>query len=138
MINREPSQHCLTMPANHRNRKLSPFSTRRARHMRSNPTPAEVKLWRVLRKHQIMNARFRRQHPIDPYIVDFCAPHLKLVIEVDGNQHKDSVEYDRYRTGYLEEKGYRVLRFWNNQVMNDLDAVVLEIINTIDEINSRK
>jgi very-short-patch-repair endonuclease len=105
--------------------------------MRTNPTPAEAKLWQVLRKRQLINARFRRQHPIPPYIVDFCAPRLKLVIEVDGGQHLDQAEYDQYRSDYLEEKGYRVLRFWNNQVMNDLDSVVLTIINTIGEINRK-
>ncbi len=104
-----------------------------ARQMRSNPTSAEAKLWQVLRKRQILNTRFRRQHPIDPYIVDFCAPRIKLIIEVDGGQHIGLNEYDKYRTDYLNEKGYHVLRFWNNQVMNDLDGVVLEIISFVQE-----
>ncbi len=107
----------------------------KARRMRSNPTPAEAKLWKILRKRQVLNTRFRRQHPIDPYIVDFYAPLHKLVIEVDGGHHVNLHEYDQNRTDYLNEKGYRVMRFWNDQVMNDLDGVILEIINVINKLN---
>lgn len=102
--------------------------------MRSNPTPAETELWKVLRKQQVLNVRFRRQHTIDPYIVDFCSPRHKLIIEVDGGQHLEQKEYDKCRTEYLNEKGYHVLRFWNNQVLKDLNSVVLEIINTLREM----
>ena len=108
-----------------------PETYKRASELRNNPTPAEIKLWQVLRKHQRMNARFRRQHPIHPYAVDFCAPRLKLIIEVDGGQHMDQKEYDRQRTIYLESKGYRVLRFWNSEVMKDLNAVVIAIEEVI-------
>ena len=104
-----------------------------AREIRSNPTPAENKLWQVLRKRQIADTRFRRQHPINPYIVDFCCPRLKLVIEVDGGQHLDQKEYDQYRTDYLESKGYQVLRFWNNEVLNDLIVVVQVIEKAINK-----
>jgi very-short-patch-repair endonuclease len=92
--------------------------------MRHNPTEAEAKLWRVLRGHQLSHIHFRRQHPIGTYIVDFCAPSMKLVIEVDGSQHLDQALYDLERTAYLKSKGYRVLRFWNNDVVQDLDSVV--------------
>jgi very-short-patch-repair endonuclease len=76
---------------------------------------------------QRLNVRFRRQHPIPPYIVDFYAPQIKLIIEVDGGQHMEQKEYDRQRTTYLESKGYQVLRFWNNEVLQDLNAVVIAI-----------
>jgi len=83
-----------------------------------------------------MNAKFRRKHPIDPYIADFCSPSIKLVIEIDDGEHKDQTEYDQYRTAYLESKGYQVLHFWNNEVMNDLDAVVIRIEEAIDKRRS--
>ncbi len=110
-----------------------PYTARFAHDLRANPTPAEVRLWSMLRKRQRSGARFRRQHPIGPFVVDFCAPRLKLVIEVDGEQHVDLQEYDQQRTTYLTAQGYRVLRFWNNQVMEDLNAVVSAIENAIAE-----
>lgn len=67
---------------------------------------------------------FRRQHVIGNYVVDFCAPRQKLIIELDGSQHLDQQEYDAERTMLLESRGYRVLRFWNNDVMNDIEGVV--------------
>lgn len=113
-------------------------TARFAHDLRANPTPAEVRLWSVLRKRQRAGTRFRRQHPIGPFVVDFCAPRLKLVIEVDGSQHVDLHAYDQRRTAYLAAHGYRVLRFWNNQVMDDLNAVVIAIENTIDELLDEK
>ena len=115
-----------------------PHTARFAHELRANPTPAEVRLWSVLRKRQRSGARFRRQHLIGPFVVDFCAPRLKLIIEVDGGQHVDLQEYDQRRTAYLVAKGYRVLRFWNNQVMDDLNAVVIAIENAIDELLEQK
>jgi very-short-patch-repair endonuclease len=73
------------------------------------------------------DVHFRNQHAIGNYIVDFCAPRKKLIIEVDGRQHIEQKQYDKERTAFLETKGYRVLRFWNNDVMNNIDAV-LEVI----------
>ena len=115
-----------------------PHTARFAHELRANPTPAEVRLWSVLRKRQRAGLRFRRQHPIGPFVVDFCAPRLKLIIEVDGGQHVDLHEYDQRRTAYLVAKGYRILRFWNNQVMDDLNAVVIAIENAIDELIDSK
>ena len=115
-----------------------PHTARFAHDLRANPTPAEIRLWSVLRKRQRAGARFRRQHPIGPFVVDFCAPRLMLVIEVDGGQHVDLHEYDQRRTAYLTAHGYRVLRFWNNQVMDDLNAVVIAIENNIDELLEQK
>ena len=108
-------------------------TARFAHELRANPTLAEICLWTVLRKRQRAGARFRRQHPIGPFVVDFCAPRLKLVIEVDGEQHVDLHEYDQRRTAYLAAHGYRVLRFWNHQVVDDLNAVVITVDKAIAE-----
>jgi len=95
-----------------------------AHQLRKEPTPAESKLWACLRGNKLNGVSFRRQHAIGKYIVDFCAVKLKLVIELDGSQHIEQSEYDVARTSYLESQGYKVIRFWNNQVMNDIQGVV--------------
>jgi len=87
-----------------------------ARVLRKIMTHAEIKLWGMLRSKQLEGIRFRRQHPIGNYIVDFCAPHLKLVIELDGDHHGKQIEADGLRTRYLKSQGYQVLRFWNYDV----------------------
>ena len=99
----------------------------RARELRSNQTDVEAKLWRRLRDRQVFGAKFRRQHPIGSYIVDFCCPTLRLIVELDGGQHAEQGAADQARTYFLESRGYRVLRFWNNQVMTQLDDVLEEI-----------
>ena len=76
---------------------------------------------------------FRRQFPVGNYVVDFCAPRKKLVIEVDGSQHLDQRDYDTERTAFLESQGYRVLRFWNHEVLNDLNAVLLAIYQQMNQ-----
>ena len=98
-------------------------NTPRARHLRKNPTDAERALWTILRKGQVPGHRFRRQAPVGPYIVDFVCFENKLVIEVDGGQHAEQADYDAARTAWLESQGFRVLRFWNNQVLQEMDAV---------------
>ncbi len=103
------------------------------RDLRRNPTPAEAMLWEALRRNQLYGVHFRRQHPIEHYVVDFCAPRLKFIIEVDGGQHKGQTEYDQMRTADLARKGYQVLRFWNRQVLDDLDGVVRVIKEKIVE-----
>jgi very-short-patch-repair endonuclease len=103
-----------------------------SRELRRHPTDAERCLWQILRKHQLSNVHFRQQHAIGPFVVDFCAPSIKLIIEVDGGQHLDQKEYDSKRTAFLESKGYRVIRFWNHEVLNNLDAVANVITNAID------
>lgn len=98
--------------------------------LRSNLTDAEQLLWQRLRGKQI-GAKFRRQHPFENYILDFvCLPH-KLVVEVDGGQHAGQFAYDSKRTALLEASGFRVLRFWNNQVLNELDSVIEVIRHAI-------
>ena len=98
-------------------------NTPRARGLRTNPTDAERALWNILRMRQVPGHRFRRQAPIGPYIVDFVCFENKLVIEVDGGQHAEQADYDAARTAWLESQGFRVMRFWNNQVLEEMDAV---------------
>ena len=100
---------------------------RRAKELRRNQTPMERKLWAKLRGKQLCGLKFRRQHPIGRYIVDFCCLARKLVIEIDGDSHAFQLEYDQERTAYLEERGYTVIRFTNDQVQRQLDAVLTEI-----------
>lgn len=76
--------------------------------------------------------RFRRQYAIGTYITDFCAPRKKLIIKLDGSQHLDQEEYDRERTEYLESLGYKVIRFWNKDVMNNIDGIILAIIQAME------
>jgi very-short-patch-repair endonuclease len=99
--------------------------------LRHNQTEPEAKLWQALRSHRLDSIHFRRQHAIGPYIVDFCAPSLKLVVELDGGQHLDLQEYDIERTAYLESKGYQVLRFWNNEVLDQRDVVLQVILDAV-------
>ena len=81
------------------------------------------------------DVHFRSQHAIGNYIVDFVAPRKKLIIELDGSQHLEQEEYDAERTAFLQSKGYRVLRFWNNDVMNDIDSVLTVIWDALKEKN---
>jgi very-short-patch-repair endonuclease len=92
-------------------KRTSPKIFHRAREFRHEPTPAEAKLWACLSAHRFADIHFRRQHAIGPYIMDFCSPRKKLIIEVDGSQHLDQEVYDTERTTFLESKGYHVLRF---------------------------
>ena len=109
-----------------------------AKELSRNLTPAEAKLWGYLRAHHIEDVHFRKQHAIGNYIVDFCAPRKKLIIELDGSQHLEQEEYDVERTAFLKSKGYRVLRFWNNDVMNDIDGVIRAIVFAMEENSHAK
>ncbi len=84
---------------------------------------AEQALWHILRRRQISGLRFRRQHPFGDYILDFVCLENRLVIEVDGGQHGQQAEYDLNRTQELNAAGFRVLRFWNNEVLNEMESV---------------
>ncbi len=99
----------------------------RAGQLRQEMTPAEKRLWDAIRNNQLQGVSFRRSHAIGRYIADFCSPRQKLIIELDGNPHHTRQEADATRTQYLEALGYRVLRFWNSRVMEDLNGVLLEI-----------
>ena len=98
-----------------------------------NMSPAEAKLWKHLRAHRMGDVHFRNQYAIGNYIVDFCAPRKKLIIELDGSQHLEQKEYDGERTKYLESHGYRVLRFWNNDVMSNMETVLEVIWSVLNE-----
>lgn len=94
-----------------------------ARSLRKNPTDAERALWNCLRFWQVGGHKFRRQQPIGDYIVDFVCLEKKIIIEVDGGQHAEQEEYDSARDVWLRDKGYSVVRFWNNDVLHNLDGV---------------
>jgi very-short-patch-repair endonuclease len=98
-----------------------------AKQLHRNLTPVEARLWTPLRAHRMKDIHFRNQHAIVNYVVDFCAPRRKLIIELDGSQHLEEEEYDAERTLFLESKDYRVIRFWNDDVMNDLEGVLRTI-----------
>jgi very-short-patch-repair endonuclease len=96
--------------------------TERARKLRRNGTDAENKLWAALREG-FPSVRFRRQHPIGPYFADFACPSRKLVVEIDGSQHMTQAEKDEARTAVLTRHGYRVIRFWSNEVLQNVEGV---------------
>ena len=108
-------------------KRTSPKVFGHAKQLRRNQTEVEVKLWSRLRNHQLKDIGFRRQHAIGKYVVDFCAPPKKLIIELDGSQHIEQEEYDMVRTAFLESQGYCVLRFWNNEVTKDIQGVIRAI-----------
>ena len=83
------------------------------------------------------DVHFRNQHAIGNYIVDFCAPRRKLIIEVDGSQHLEQTKYDEMRTEFLKSKGYKVIRFWNNDVSNNMDAVLQAIWDALPRMASQ-
>ncbi len=99
----------------------------RAGELRKEPTPAERKLWVYLRGDKLNGVSFRRQHAIGNYIPDFVSIKKKLIIELDGSQHLEQAEYDAERSKYFESLGYKVIRFWNNQVENDINGVIRAI-----------
>jgi very-short-patch-repair endonuclease len=114
-------------------KRTNPKTFGHAKNLHRNMTPAEAKLWAHLRAHRLHGIHFRNQHAIGNYVVDFCAPRIKLVIELDGGQHLEQEEYDNERTDFLNSMGYRVLRFWNNDVMNDIDSVLDAIALALDD-----
>ena len=132
-----PRAHPLPQAGGDRGEGPRPFRedrpTRRARELRLNPTDAERRLWRVLSRRQVAGVRFNRQVPVGPYIADFAARSEKLIVEVDGGQHAEHEAYDDARTRYLEAQGWRVIRFWNNDVLSNLEGVVATIERTLAE-----
>ena len=97
----------------------------RARRLRAGQTEAEDKLWARVRAGRLMGLKFRRQIAFsESYIADFVCPRAKLIVELDGSQHVEQMEYDARRTGFFESQGYRVIRFWNNDVLLNLDSVL--------------
>ena len=97
-----------------------------ARRLRINQTDAEARLWRCLRDRQVAGCKFVRQEPVDSYVCDFVCRERKLVVEVDGGQHLE-LQSDLIRDRKLSEQGYRVLRFWNNDVLQNVEGVLISI-----------
>jgi very-short-patch-repair endonuclease len=100
----------------------------RARQLRADDTTPEARLWTALRDRRLGGWKWRRQVPRGPFILDFFCPEARLVIEVDGGRHAETIDYDAQRTAYLERDGLRVLRFWNSAVLTNRDGVCLTIL----------
>ncbi len=100
-----------------------------ARELRLNQTDAEQKPWTVLRSRQFHGLKFRRQHPVRNYVADFICLEKNLVIEVDGGQHNDelTMKKDKQRRKWLEAEGFQVLRFWNNDVLENIEGVIFKV-----------
>ncbi|WP_420642830.1 endonuclease domain-containing protein [Candidatus Leptofilum sp.] len=106
----------------------NPTLLHHAREMRQQPTEPERRLWQHLRRKQLGGFRFRRQQPLGAYIVDFYCHEARLIVEVDGDSHAFQEKYDAERTAWLEEQGNHVIRFWNVEVMQNLDGVLQVIL----------
>ena len=109
-------------------RRTTPAGYLHSHTLRKQQTPAESKLWAYLRTRRLQGVVFRRQHAIGPYVTDFCLPRHHLVIELDGSPHLQQEEEDADRTAYLVSRGYRVLRFWNHEVMSSMETVAAAIV----------
>ena len=101
-----------------------------AKRMRGDQTPAEHRLWQILRAKRLSGYKFKRQLPIDHYIVDFACLQRRLIIEADGGQHSESIR-DGGRDGYLRAQGFRILRFWNNEIFENEEGVVTSVLNAL-------
>jgi very-short-patch-repair endonuclease len=119
------SRYLFDEPGERRNRART---VKRAKALRRDMTDAELKLWAKLRRDQVEGLAFRKQVPIGPYVADFACLTRKLVIEVDGGQHDARKAEDDARTRWLESQGYRVLRFWNNEVLGNCEGVLTVIV----------
>lgn len=117
---------------------VKPQHRTHARRMRKALTDAELKPWNCLRAHRLDGLGFRRQLPLLGHIVDFACPEHKLIIEIDGSQHADdaAVHYDLQRTETLQQNGWTVIRFWNDDVLNHVDDVCLHILRSIPKEQS--
>lgn len=102
-----------------------------AKQLRRELTKEERRLWYLLRSRHFENYKFRRQHPLGHYILDFACCAARLAVELDGGQHDEKQEYDRQRTLWLNQKGWLVIRFWNNELWNNEEAVLEKILETL-------
>ena len=121
----------LASMANRRNMRGGAGITRQVRRLRGNATDTERLLWRSLRQHQL-GKRFRRQFPIPPYIVDFVCIEARLIVEADGGQHAVPGEHD-FRDALLAARGWRILRFWNNEIVHNRAGVLQRIMEALEE-----
>jgi very-short-patch-repair endonuclease len=102
----------------------------RARRLRQSSTDAERRMWSALRDRRLTRYKFRRQHPVGDFILDFACTEFRLVIELDGGQHADDPA-DIRRTAWLEGQGWKVIRFWNNDIVTNTDGVLQAILRTL-------
>jgi very-short-patch-repair endonuclease len=105
----------------------------KARALRKNQTLAETALWQRLRNREFCGHKFRRQVPIGPYVVDFLCKASRLIVEVDGGQHANQVHDDAARDTYLRGQGYQIVRFWNNEVLGNLNGVLESLTLTLSQ-----
>lgn len=110
--------------------------TARSRELRRNPTEAERKLWAAIKARQLAGVRFNQQFPVGQYICDFVSREYRLAIELDGGQHALAAEYDARRTRFLQQQGYTVIRFWNSEVMDNIEGVLTRIQQTLADMPS--
>ena len=122
----------ISLMNSQRIRGTTPELIAAARHLRQNLTPAEQMLWDAVKKRQLNGLKFRSQHPIESFVVDFYCPQHRFVIELDGAVHNQQVEYDAARTEKLNHLGYRVIRFRNRDVMSDLSRVLQQVVIAIE------
>ena len=117
--------------------KYTKFAQQKSIELRKNMTDAEQKLWSHIRKKQLNGYKFRRQQPIGPFVVDFVCLPKKLILEIDGGQHnsEECIKTDNQRTIYLASKGFTILRFWNNEIFDNIQGVLEQIINTLNSIS---
>ena len=113
--------------------KRSLANIAKARTLRRKSTDAERLLWKHLRMRQLGEYKFRRQQPIGPYIVDFVCLEKRLIIELDGGQHTEQAEYDEERSAWLRNREYRVLRYWNNDLLKAPDVIMANIVEEIEK-----
>ena len=118
-------------PRSGRERGRKQVLRERAKHMRSEPTPAEHRLWQILRAKRFGGYKFKRQLPIDRYIFDFACLSRRLIVELDGGQHSQSAS-DGRRDAYLKARGFRVLRFWNSDLIENEEGVLTSILNALE------
>jgi len=102
-----------------------------AKQLRRELTPEEKRLWYLLRSRRFADYKFRRQHPVGHYIVDFACCEARLAIELDGGQHQERQGYDARRTAWLNQKGWYIIRFWNNEVWQNEEAVLWQILQAL-------
>lgn len=120
--------------------KIDPQLLEFAKSMRHSATDAEHLMWQILRAKRFMNLKFRRQHVIQPYIVDFYCHEIGLVIELDGRQHgiDDAIEYDAERTNFLEALDLTVVRYWNHDVLGRMDVVLEDLWNVCFKLKANE
>jgi adenine-specific DNA-methyltransferase len=109
--------------------KIKSLILQRNKKLRKNSTPQEIIFWSRVRAKRFKGLKFKRQHPIGRYVIDFICLEKKLIIEIDGWQHKEEKQerYDKERTDYLEKQGFRIIRFWNDEVNNNLEGIFLKL-----------